>query len=544
MSEQTYDVILEGMCRPGTNLNEVKANIARLFRLQMDKVDKLFKGKPAIIKKGLDLALARKYQSAVKKAGAACKLRPLPSKSAGKRHAGNRKVLEIKACSESALYSPLSIPFVASHPGGLHFNRPDRESANFEDLQQVSFFIEKEEKKSGYRMLFFVQGGRRPYLVDASNIRYNQFVEGDAVTVPESARKFLLFLLENNPQIAVDAKTDAFLNGGRFSEIETTALLAYITSLGEAMKGATPPPPPAAPSVNAPAQTATPPLEQHAPPRVSTETAPPLSMAPSVSGISRTTDQPAMASEQVGEGKAPGKPEIDVDPFSWADLFSVSFVAGILVVLIVGLWKAPNMLYDFLTSRIKINGKPLRFDDNQIWVRLLPYTMPPSIFLICGLVLDVNGYHKGPLQDLLGVLFLISALGAVLVVPVLFLQAFLTHTRLAGEDEAFKPLFDGNGIMGVIPYIKANTGEYLTIVFAGLLIQSLILAPCGFALMVKITMGQLRVDGRTYTFEIPWFRTLTWCLFGYLTAFLGLFRYWAILYEDVLPSGKWVKADR
>ena len=70
MADDRFQVVLTGTVAEGFELAQVKANVAALFKVELDKVDKLFGAQPVAIKKGLDEATARKYQQALQRAGA------------------------------------------------------------------------------------------------------------------------------------------------------------------------------------------------------------------------------------------------------------------------------------------------------------------------------------------------------------------------------------------------------------------------------------------------------------------------------------------
>lgn len=68
-----YNLIFQGQIINGASLNEVKANVARLFKADTAKTAALFSGKSIIIKKNLDTESAKKYLAVLKKAGAVVK---------------------------------------------------------------------------------------------------------------------------------------------------------------------------------------------------------------------------------------------------------------------------------------------------------------------------------------------------------------------------------------------------------------------------------------------------------------------------------------
>jgi hypothetical protein len=69
MSEK-FSVVLTGKLADGFELPQVKDNIAGLFKLAPEKVDRLFCGKPVALKRGVDKAQAMKLRNALARAGA------------------------------------------------------------------------------------------------------------------------------------------------------------------------------------------------------------------------------------------------------------------------------------------------------------------------------------------------------------------------------------------------------------------------------------------------------------------------------------------
>ena len=67
-----YQILFEGKLTGERPLDEVKRNLAVLFKMKAEQVDALFTGKPVVIKRDIDQATALKYQAAFKKAGAVC----------------------------------------------------------------------------------------------------------------------------------------------------------------------------------------------------------------------------------------------------------------------------------------------------------------------------------------------------------------------------------------------------------------------------------------------------------------------------------------
>jgi len=82
MVEGKFDIVFAGRTVPSKSMDEVKQNLARLFKTQPAQIERLFSGQEVTIKKALDYAQAMKYQSALKQAGALALLRKQESHTA------------------------------------------------------------------------------------------------------------------------------------------------------------------------------------------------------------------------------------------------------------------------------------------------------------------------------------------------------------------------------------------------------------------------------------------------------------------------------
>ena len=65
-----YNLIFQGKIIDGASLDEVKSNVARLFKADAEKTAALFSGKTIVIKKNLNSESTKKYLAILKKAGA------------------------------------------------------------------------------------------------------------------------------------------------------------------------------------------------------------------------------------------------------------------------------------------------------------------------------------------------------------------------------------------------------------------------------------------------------------------------------------------
>jgi hypothetical protein len=75
MGDKKFDILFTGKLVEGAAIDQVKANVAKLFKTDVAKIERLFIGMPVMIKKGVDEETALKYMMALKKAGTICEAR-------------------------------------------------------------------------------------------------------------------------------------------------------------------------------------------------------------------------------------------------------------------------------------------------------------------------------------------------------------------------------------------------------------------------------------------------------------------------------------
>jgi uncharacterized Tic20 family protein len=77
MSEKLYNLEFSGQIIPGWNIDEVKANLAKVLKANEEKIYKLFSGERFYIKKNADHQTVIKINNMFKDAGADCIIRPV-----------------------------------------------------------------------------------------------------------------------------------------------------------------------------------------------------------------------------------------------------------------------------------------------------------------------------------------------------------------------------------------------------------------------------------------------------------------------------------
>jgi len=70
----SYIIVITGELNPGATHDAVVNNLASLFKKDTSFVEKFFSGKPTTIRRDLNLETAKKYQTAISKAGCIAKI--------------------------------------------------------------------------------------------------------------------------------------------------------------------------------------------------------------------------------------------------------------------------------------------------------------------------------------------------------------------------------------------------------------------------------------------------------------------------------------
>ena len=96
-----YNIVFEGNISSGYQPQDVKRNLAKLFKIDEKKVDVLFAKSQVILKKGLDYDSAQKYRKVLLKTGAICNIKEIGG-SSGQLQMENPAPLEMESASPPA----------------------------------------------------------------------------------------------------------------------------------------------------------------------------------------------------------------------------------------------------------------------------------------------------------------------------------------------------------------------------------------------------------------------------------------------------------
>jgi hypothetical protein len=127
-----YEIAFSGQLAPGATLEQVEANLTRLFQADAQRIALLFSGRRVVIKQDLDYASVEKYREAMARAGAIAEVRALPV-----------EVEEIELApppvEEPSTPQPSAIP--GSEPQPLKVTPRDEYMAAFVDVEAPDFGI-------------------------------------------------------------------------------------------------------------------------------------------------------------------------------------------------------------------------------------------------------------------------------------------------------------------------------------------------------------------------------------------------------------------
>ena len=263
MEKASYNIIFRGEIAEGQDIDEVKKNMAALFKVSDEKTEQLFSKRAVNIKKSVDHATTLKYKEAIEKAGALCSIVPFSGETDQKtlqeadkqqKNAHNPDVVKYEPTETSPLsiphasnvitpertfrdlrFSPIEIPSISRAGDGLNINRIDVQNVSFDTIVLASVFAEEVPPAIEYRLVLFLKNSRRPFISNIDKIRYQDFPDVKHEASLGSLRNFILFLCNKNPDIITDKHTHEFLNGNEQNLLKVEPL-DFITSLGKALE--------------------------------------------------------------------------------------------------------------------------------------------------------------------------------------------------------------------------------------------------------------------------------------------------------------------
>jgi hypothetical protein len=77
MTLNRYRVVFDGRIAEGFGVEEVKKNLVSLYKIESQKIERIFAKRPVVIRKDVDRQTAEKFKRAFEKAGALCRIVPI-----------------------------------------------------------------------------------------------------------------------------------------------------------------------------------------------------------------------------------------------------------------------------------------------------------------------------------------------------------------------------------------------------------------------------------------------------------------------------------
>jgi len=75
-----FNVTFEGKVAPGKELETVKQAMMDLLKVDSRGIERMFSGRPILLKTGVNAGTAARYRKALEAAGAVCKVEPMADK--------------------------------------------------------------------------------------------------------------------------------------------------------------------------------------------------------------------------------------------------------------------------------------------------------------------------------------------------------------------------------------------------------------------------------------------------------------------------------
>jgi len=233
-----YKLVFSGKISDSKEVEEVKRDLASLLGCPVSKVGPLFSGKRIILKKQLDQESARRYKEAFERVGALCQV----VEDAGESGLLREKILTKpsllgvpRMVRGSIAFQPQPSSRLTGWQNGVNVNRNDVDKILFQQIRLLSAFTDIGQGEDQAQLLLFVEGFKRPFLVDAHQIKYSDFPAVEEETSASSLRKFLEFLFSKNPEIGFDKATWDFVQGD-YPQVLESDLLSMATALAREME--------------------------------------------------------------------------------------------------------------------------------------------------------------------------------------------------------------------------------------------------------------------------------------------------------------------
>jgi len=250
MSENTFQVVVSGDLAKGARIDDVKEKMATLFKTAVSNMDKLFKQKNHVIKRNVDRETAVKYQRAIERTGAVCRVEsmceapvkrvephrePAREPEPARRSGPNVVPVQLMFKGEER-FTPQAAGRLSGGPGGLNFNTPGFNRIAFDQLTALAAYTAIENGREIIRLLLYVNSNQRPFTFDIDAIAYADFEIKPLANPVATFRNFLHFLCRQQPTIILEEVTFDFLSGSTLPKFDQTKAEKLATAVGKAIE--------------------------------------------------------------------------------------------------------------------------------------------------------------------------------------------------------------------------------------------------------------------------------------------------------------------
>ncbi len=239
-----FNVVFTGNFRDGAVPDKARETLARAFKTDLARIQRLFPEGGAVVRSNVDRATAEKYVSLIESAGALCRIeersadneasRSVPVEPAGGPAAERPlRVTRLPAVAPKLTLSPRIINRLSPDPEGININRGERSSVPFSEIRAVAALRDPKLSGGHPQLLFILAGSDRPYSVLAGQITFADFSDVKEMGVEASLRRFLNYLFSGNKEILFDEDTALFMTSSGQSP-PTVDTLERATALHDA----------------------------------------------------------------------------------------------------------------------------------------------------------------------------------------------------------------------------------------------------------------------------------------------------------------------
>lgn len=247
MAEKLYRILISGRPIKGRDPLEVIRNLTTLLKSDPARVRGLLTGKPSVLRRGVDGPTAKRMIEALTKAGMGSKAEPdTPSAAtppsaaaasppeAGFNSARGARTVNPELGPLSIDYTTIPCSQIANAGNTLDFHKPGARNVPYSDILLMAAYDLVSKDGSERKLMVFTTSSKRPFVLNANNIKYWGFPGIGAESSTVSLRRFIGLVHANNRAMVIDEPTRSFLHVAmpRELKLDETALA---TALGQVL---------------------------------------------------------------------------------------------------------------------------------------------------------------------------------------------------------------------------------------------------------------------------------------------------------------------